>query len=77
MTDKERSEYIAYRIQNAKDTIGELETHIQNKYWNTAGNRMYYACFYAVSALLMKYEIYASTHSGTIQMFGKHFIVNG
>lgn len=77
MTESERSDYIAYRIQNARETFGEIKTHIENKFWNTAGSRMYYACFYAVGALLMKSGISASTHSGTIQMFSKHFILTG
>jgi uncharacterized protein (UPF0332 family) len=77
MTEAERKEYIGYRIQNAQHTIAELKSHIENKFWNTAGSRMYYACFYAVSALLMKNQISVSTHSGVIQMFGQHFILTG
>ncbi len=77
MTDVERKEHIEYRIQNARKTIEELKTHIENKFWNTAGNRMYYACFYAVGALLMKSGISASSHSGTIRMFSQHFILTG
>lgn len=34
--------------------IAEIEVLIENKLWNTAINRMYYACFYAVGALLLK-----------------------
>lgn len=41
-------------------------------------NRMYYACFYAVSALLLHSEIDGvKTHEGVRQMFGKHFILTG
>ena len=77
MTDVERKEHIEYRIQNARKTIEELKTHIENKFWNTAGSRMYYACFYAAGALLMKSGISASSHSGTIRMFSQHFILTG
>ncbi len=77
MTETERKEYIAYRIQNAHDTIGEIKTHVENKFWNTAGSRMYYACSYAVGALLKKNRISVSTHSGIIQMVGQHFILTG
>ena len=44
-------DYYNYRLQRAKETILEVEVHIQNKFWNTAINRLYYACFYAVEAL--------------------------
>jgi uncharacterized protein (UPF0332 family) len=39
-------------------------------------SRLYYACFYAVSALL-KNGIASKTHAGAIKMFGLHFIQNG
>jgi len=39
---------------------------------------MYYACFYAVSALLLHAEIDGvKSHEGVRQMFGKHFILTG
>jgi len=47
-------DYVAYRIAKSNETIHEVETLIENEYWNTAINRMYYACFYAVGALLVK-----------------------
>ena len=77
MTEKERLLFIKNRVQSANETIGEISSHIENKYWNTEGNRMYYACFHAVTALLAKYKIFASTHSGTIRMFGQHIVLSG
>ena len=38
---------------------------------------MYYACFYAVSALLVKDSINASSHAGTRQQFGQLFVKTG
>lgn len=38
---------------------------------------MYYACFYAVIALLASIELYPKTHNGAKQMFGDNFIVIG
>ncbi|MDE5743634.1 MAG: HEPN domain-containing protein, partial [Bacteroidales bacterium] len=52
MTDAERIDVVKYRIENAEKTLAEVAAHIQNGYYNTAVNRMYYACFYAASALL-------------------------
>ncbi|MDO8930171.1 MAG: HEPN domain-containing protein, partial [Bacteroidota bacterium] len=37
-------------------------------------NRIYYACFYAVSGLLLKQGIDTSTHKGIRQMFGLHYV---
>lgn len=77
MTDYQPEDYSKYRIQRAKETIQEVETHIENKFWNTAINRMYYACFYAVGALLVKNGVETSSHSGTRQKFGQLFVKTG
>ncbi len=37
-------------------------------------NRLYYAAFYAVNALLVDKEIYARSHSGAKNQFSLHFI---
>ena len=70
MTDYSPEEYSEYRLQRALETIKEVETHIENEFWNTAVNRMYYACFYAVGALLIKHDVAPSTHSGVRQKSG-------
>ncbi len=77
MTNYLPGDYSNYRLQRAKETILEVETHISNGYWNTAINRMYYACFYAVGALLIKQGVGTSTHSGTRQQFGQLFVKSG
>jgi uncharacterized protein (UPF0332 family) len=61
MTEYKPEDYSIYRIQRANETILEVETHIKNGFWNTAINRMYYACFYAVGALLVKHGIDVSS----------------
>ncbi len=77
MTDYSPQDYINYRIDRAKETIEEVRTHIENRFWNTAINRMYYACFYAVSALLFKNQIEVLSHQGVRQKFGEYFVKNG
>ena len=64
-----------YLIQRAKETLLEAQMLVQNEFFNAAVNRLYYACYYAVSALLVKQRIAAQTHAGAKQMFGLHFIV--
>jgi uncharacterized protein (UPF0332 family) len=77
MNDFKSSDYIKYRLQRAKETVSEIEILINNKLWNTAINRMYYACFYAVGALLVKHGVETSSHSGSRQKFGQLFIHTG
>ena len=62
MTNEERKDIITYRIENAKTTLAEVKSHIENGFYNTAVNRMYYACFYAASALLIANKILVKFH---------------
>ena len=77
MKGSERADLIAYRLNRATETLSEIEIHVNNGLWNTAINRLYYACYYAASALLLANDIKASTHSGVRQMLGLHFIKTG
>lgn len=51
MNDELRNEIIQYRLESAEALLNEIDSHINNGFYNTAVNRMYYACFYSVSAL--------------------------
>jgi len=77
MTEYKPEDYVNYRLQKAKDTILEVKTLIDNQYWNTAINRLYYACFYAVGALLIKNGVVTASHSGTRRKFGQLFVKPG
>lgn len=74
MNPYNQQDYINYRIQKAKETFTEVEVLLSNGFWNTSINRMYYASFYAVNALLIKHNVETSSHSGTRQKFGELFV---
>ena len=76
LTNEERTLLVAYRIQRAKETLSEADSLIEAGFFNAAVNRLYYACYYAVIALLIKNNIAAQTHQGVKQMFSLHFIAN-
>jgi uncharacterized protein (UPF0332 family) len=65
---------VAYRLQHAKNTFAEVSSITESGFYNTAVNRLYYACYYAVIALLVKHKIPAQTHAGVKQMLGLHFV---
>jgi uncharacterized protein (UPF0332 family) len=78
MIDKEtRNAIVSYRLENAHKTLNEIPIHIENELWNTAINRLYYACFYAVTALLVSVEIETQSHSGVRRMLALHFTKEG
>lgn len=74
LNDEDRREIVKYRLEKSLRTYDEAVGSIANGYVETAANRLYYAAYYAVSALLVSYKFEASTHNGVIQMFGKAFI---
>ena len=76
LSDTDRIEVVRYRLEKTNRTYQEAVGSINNGYVETAANRLYYAAYYAVSALLISYKYEASTHNGVIQMFGKAFLKN-
>ena len=68
MRNSEKNEPVNYRLNRAKETLREINIHIENELWNTAINRLYYACYYAATALLLENDIKASTHAGVRQV---------
>lgn len=66
-----------YRFQRAEETLAEVPFLKEQGFYNTAINRLYYACYYAAVALLIKNGINPSTHAGVKQMLGMHFIATG
>ena len=74
LNDEDRREIVKYRLEKSLRTYNEAVGSIANGYVETAANRLYFAAYYAVSALLVSYKYEASTHNGVIQMFGKAFI---
>ncbi len=56
---------IRYRMERAGETLEEAAVMLEKGHVNTAVNRLYYACFYAVSALLLTRELASAKHSGS------------
>ena len=46
-------------------------------YWDLVANRLYYAVFHAVNAMLMIDGIKTGTHKGTSIQFGKSYVLTG
>ena len=77
MKSPSNEEIVKYRLTRAWSTLEKVEKHIENKFWNTAVNRMYYATYYAVTALLIKQKIRVNSHAGVRQKFGQLFVNEG
>jgi uncharacterized protein (UPF0332 family) len=68
---------VTYRLERAREAIAEAKILLEQGHTNTFVNRFYYACFYAVSALLLNDGLSSSKHSGVRALFHKHCIKTG
>ena len=73
----DRSELIQYRIQQAKETLLEIELLSKNRLYKIAVNRIYYGMFYMLLALALKYDFKTSKHQQLIGWFNRNFIKPG
>lgn len=76
MTGEERS-IITYRVQRAYEAIEEAKTLFDADHINAYVNRLYYACFYAVSALLLTKNVSTSKHGYLRSLMHKDFVKTG
>ena len=78
MTDyKYKKDYIKYRLERAKSTFKIAKLAADAKEFNSCTNRLYYAAFYAVNALLLKYDYSSSKHTSLKILFNQHFVKTG
>ena len=72
-----RDEYITLRMQKAKESLKVASSMIEDQYYSFAVNRIYYAVFYAVSALVYTKKLYPKSHTGLKILFNREFILPG
>lgn len=77
MSEFEKEDYVKYRLEKAHEALDAAQVLLQNKLWNSVVNRLYYACFYAVNALLVQDGINAQTHTGVKTQFFLFFVKIG
>jgi uncharacterized protein len=69
---------IDYRIKQAKESIQEARVLWGQGMSNrSVMNRLYYAMFYAVLALLQEKQLGTSKHYGAISLFDREFVKSG
>lgn len=73
----QRISIVRYRMESAENTLAEVETHRANGFYNTAVNRLYYACYYAATAILIANGIEVKSHDGVRMNLGKHIVQTG
>jgi uncharacterized protein (UPF0332 family) len=72
-----RRALITLWLEKAEDSLASAEIELNASHTNFAVNRLYYACFYAVTALLVRDGKQFARHSAVISEFGCTYIKPG
>ncbi|NJK97225.1 MAG: HEPN domain-containing protein [Bacteroidales bacterium] len=72
-----KDDLITYRLSRSRYTFDDAVILADKERWNSAINRLYYAAYYAVTAILPKYDFKPTTHNGVKSVFSEYFIKNG
>jgi hypothetical protein len=68
---------VLYRLERAHEALEEANILFERGHANTFVNRLYYACYYAVSALLLAKGLSSAKHSGIRSLFHQNFARTG
>jgi len=74
---KEEKALIVYRMERAHEAIEEAKMLFDAGHINAYVNRLYYACFYAVSALLLTKDFSTSKHGYLRSLMHREFVKTG
>ena len=77
LDEQSREALVQYRLDRADETLKEVDILANESHYNAAANRLYYACYYAVSALLVANGYNAQSHVGSKTLLGLHFVSKG
>ena len=77
LSDEERRIMVELEIERAEKITEQFEVLRKQQYWDTLINRLYYAAFHAVSALLIHNGMRVHTHRGALIAFNKEFVRTG
>jgi uncharacterized protein (UPF0332 family) len=71
------NELVKYRVERTDEAFEEAKLLAEKSKWNTCVNRLYYSCFYVVTALLAKDGMSSGKHTGVRSLFNLHYVKTG
>lgn len=77
LSNEERKILVSLELKKARETYEEIGVLIGANRLNGAANRMYYAVFHAVCALLINDGHQVNTHKGSHALFNQKYIRTG
>lgn len=78
MTPQEAKEtYVQYRLERSRESLAAAKLLADADMPSAVVNRLYYAAFYAVNALLCQHSLSSRRHGGVQALFNQHFVKKG
>ena len=74
LKEEDRKVLVTLELEKADKTWMQLDIQIQAELWDMAANRLYYALFHAVSALLIHDSHEVGTHRGAVNKFSLYYV---
>lgn len=76
LSDEERMTIVGLEIDKARRMYNQALMMQQVEQWDAMANRLYYALFHAVCALLIRDRHVVNTHKGSHALFAQYYIKN-
>lgn len=77
LTVKQRYDVVQINLDKLDSFVSDCNKLREMELWNTLANRIYYATFQAVTALMISDGIEVKSHNGVVTLFGKHYVLTG
>ena len=77
LKEEERQVIVTLELEKADKIWSQLGVQVQAQLWDMAANRLYYALFHAVSALLIHDHHEVGTHRGAVNKFSLYYVKQG
>ncbi|MBP1542260.1 MAG: HEPN domain-containing protein [Prevotella sp.] len=77
LKEEDRQVMVTLAMERVEKTLYEMEVLRKNDLWSLVANRLYYALFHAVSALLVNDRHEVGTHRGAVGKFSLFYVKPG
>ncbi|MBR1789635.1 MAG: HEPN domain-containing protein [Bacteroidaceae bacterium] len=77
LKEEDRRIIVNFELEKAERTFAEKDVLIAGKLWSNLANRLYYALFHAVSAMLIHDHREVGTHKGAVIRFRQYYVNTG
>ena len=68
---------IKLQKEKSHKMLAEADDMVEQRRWDIAANRYYYACYHMLQGLFIAHDLSAKSHDGSLTHLGQDFILTG